>query len=117
MAEFKITTARKTPVRSKIATARNPNARPTPILRKDASRVVGMAVILIFARLFPSTSKTRGIAINPMILRGVVIISGTSTSNIFRSSPRTAAYIGGILRTSFSDPFQSLPEAIYIPTE
>ena len=58
IAETKITTDLCTPVRLKRLTVKIPNSKPIPILRKEATNVVGSEVIFTLDMLKPRTSKT-----------------------------------------------------------
>ena len=70
IAESRITTDLNMPVRLNRLTVIKPNSKPTPILRKEARKVVGSEVSLTTERLRPKTSSPSGITIMPMKFSG-----------------------------------------------
>jgi len=91
MAESRITTVLRIPVRLKILTIRMPSNRPTPILKKEARKVVGRDFIFTLDRLYPNIIRTRGMAINPMKSNGSSINLGTLNFKRLNINPRIAA--------------------------
>ena len=115
IAESRMTTDLSIPVRLNRFTARSPNSKPTPTLRKDASNGVGRDVIFTRERLDPSKSKTSGIVIIPIKFNGLIIKSGTAILERLMTRPAKAGYTGGTLNTSLMLSLQCFRDATYIP--